>query len=169
MERAAARQLGNSGGRAQSAGVVFAFLKFSSELSRAGDADLSAHGEENAGGAFGPGSRADEFAKRNEAFIDLDPVLFGQLGGQRLHARFRRGGVNVSPAVSDAMNMNVNGDKRLIETDRKGERGNFRADAPESGKPFNRVRHASAVFIHDLLGQALEVAGLWLGKRGSMQ
>ncbi len=67
------------------------------------------------------------------------------------------------------MDVDIDGNRWLVEADSQGEGRDFGTDAPESSKPFDRVRHASPVFVHNLLGQALEVAGFRLGKSSSVQ
>src|SRR5262245_16337107 len=46
------------------------------------DSDLPAHREQQAGRAFGPDAGADGLAEGDEPLVDLDPVAFGELGGE---------------------------------------------------------------------------------------
>src|SRR3546814_3876973 len=61
--------------------------------------------------AFRPDAGADELADRHQPLVDPDPVLLRQLVGQGGHGLLRRRRGDVAPAVGDAVDVNVHGDR----------------------------------------------------------
>ena len=78
------------------------------------DADLFAHIEQRAGGAARRRAGTDMLAEGDKQLIYLDPVAARQFAFEGFHSPFRRSRLDISPAVRDAMNVNIDPDARII-------------------------------------------------------
>ena len=136
---------------------------------RGRDVDLATHGEQGAGRASGPAGDAPGLAERDEAFVDLDPIAYGERADEGDHRLLGGGSVDVAPAVGDPVDVDIDGDRRPAEADGQGQRRDLGADAPEGGQPFERVGHNAPVLTNDPPGDLEEVAGLGLGEAGASE
>lgn len=92
-------------------------------------ADSRTHFEHGARRAAWSASRADVLAERYEQAVQLDPVALWKLFMKHRHRLFGRRGVDISPAIDDAMNMNIDADIRLIAGDSQNQAGALGTDA----------------------------------------
>jgi hypothetical protein len=112
-----------------------------------GYANLPTYRQQQACRAFGLNALANEFSKRHKTFIDFYPVPLWQFVlelGQRLLGCARR---HVAPAVSDAMDVDIHGDLRFVESNSNRQRGDLRPNAPEAGQFLDSVWYSPAVFL----------------------
>ncbi len=115
---------------------------------------------------LGPDAGADELAEGDEPLVDLDPVAFGELLGERGEGLLGGRGVDVAPAVGDPVDVDVHGDRGAVEADGEGQGRDLRADSSERGQALEGVGDFAAVLLDDLLREVDQVAGLGLGERG---
>ena len=78
------------------------------------DPSLLAHVEQRAGGAARSAARTHMLAKRHQQTVDLHPVLLRQHGFESDHRALRGAFGDIAPPVGDAMDMDIDPDKRLL-------------------------------------------------------
>jgi hypothetical protein len=130
------------------------------------DADLAAHVEQGADGAFGGDGGADVFAEGDAVAIDAEPVFFGEFGVEGFGGL--RGGIggDVTPAVGDLVDVGIDGDaRRFAAGDADGEAGAFGTDAAESEEGLVVAGELTVKFFDGALGDGVDVAGFGFGER----
>ena len=78
------------------------------------DTPLLTHVEHRAGGAARPAPCTNMLAKRYEQTVDLHPVLLRQHGFESHHRALRGALGHIAPAVGNAMDMDIDPNKRLL-------------------------------------------------------
>src|SRR5215813_14550971 len=78
------------------------------------DTSLLAHIEHRAGRAARSTPPTNMLAKRHQQTVDLHPVLLRQRGFESQHRAFRGALGHIAPAVGDAMDMDIDPNKRLL-------------------------------------------------------
>jgi len=78
------------------------------------DTSLLTHVEHRAGGAARSAPRTNMLAKRYQQTVDLHPVLLRQHGFESYHRAFRGALGHIAPSIGDAMDMNIDPNKRLL-------------------------------------------------------
>src|SRR3978361_1194608 len=98
-------------------------------------------------GAMWPLPGADAFAKRDQPLVDLHPIALWHYGLQRGLRTLRRGCSPAPPTGGDAVDVDVNRDKRPPERDAKGKCGDFRTDSSEGHQALGCVWRHAAEFV----------------------
>src|SRR5215470_10355742 len=100
-------------------------------LTMSRDISLLAHIEHRAGGAARPAPCTNMLAKRHQQTVDLYPVLLRQHGFESQHRAFRSALRHVAPAVGDAMDMDIDSNRRLLTRNAQDHVSTFRTYAAE--------------------------------------
>src|SRR4051812_42166129 len=90
---------------------------------RFGDADAGTELADWAGRAVRTLGGADMLAEGDEQAIDLDPVPLREPGLERREGLLRCPGVDVAPAIGDAVHVDIDRDPRLATADRQHQIG----------------------------------------------
>src|ERR1044071_6655420 len=77
------------------------------------DSHLLAHIQYGTSGTMREAAGTNVFPKWDEQTIDINPILFRKFRFQLDHALFLRGRLYISPAIRDAVNVNVHANERL--------------------------------------------------------
>ena len=95
------------------------------------DTVLLTHVEHRAGEATRSAPRTNMLAKRYQQTVDLHPVLLRQHGFESQHRAFRGALGYIAPAVADAMDMDIDSDKRLLTRNAQDQVSAFGTNAAE--------------------------------------
>src|ERR1043166_7208831 len=92
---------------------------------------LLAHVEHRAGRAARSAPHTNMLAKRYQQTVDLYPVLLRQHGFESQHRAFRSALGDIAPAVGDAVDMDIDPNKRLLTRNTQDQVSAFGTDTAE--------------------------------------
>src|SRR5262249_22155193 len=113
------------------------------------DTSLLAHIEHWAGGAARSAPRTDMVAKRHQETVDLHPVLLRQHGFESQHRAFRGALSNIAPPVGDAMDMDIDPNRRLLTRNTQDQVSTFGTDTAERAQELGVTRQYPAMGSHN--------------------
>ena len=95
------------------------------------DTHLLAHVQDRTDRAARTAPSTDVFPKRHQEAVDLHPVLLWEHGFECGHGLFWSLPMHISPAVGDAVDVNVDANTRLLTPNAQHEVGAFGTNAAE--------------------------------------
>src|SRR5215470_17795531 len=116
------------------------------------DTPLLAHVEHRAGGAARSVPRTNMLAKWHQQTVDLYPVLLRQHGLESQHRALRSALGHIAPAVGDAMDMDIDPNKRLLTRNAQDQVGAFGTDTTERAQELGVTRQYPAIGSYNLAG-----------------
>ena len=109
------------------------------------DPSLLAHVEHRAGGAARSAPCTNMLAKRYQQTVDLHPVLLRQHGFETHHRALRGALGHIAPAVGDAMDMDIDPNKRLLTRNAQDQVSAFGTDTTERAQDLGITRQYGVV------------------------
>jgi hypothetical protein len=128
-------------------------------LSVRGHPDLLADVENRARAALWAVAGANMFAKGDKQTIELDPKLARQVSVKLRHCFFGTRGVDVTPAVGDAVDVNVDADAWPTASDAQDQVGTFWSDAAKGEKCFFVAREVAVEIVDHSPGDPVNLFG----------